>query len=459
MVAEAGRRGLPLVALRSAIPFVEVTERVHAEIINRQFAMIQKAERIGRSFTELVLRGSGFRAVVEGLGEIVRRPVVLENAVHQVVDYWDAPGHDSSALVAWETHARTGHRGPAPPLSVITERDVGDVGCEWTPIPLHQQEWGRLHVLPYGPSLDEIDRLALDRAAVAVALTVLSQKDAAHAADRAGGDFVTDIIRGTLLSEEDLYRRAQALGCDLRDRRLTAMDVDADDFQGFVRTRQLEEAEIQTVKRTMLSVTRHALNEAGCVGISAIDSDEVLTIVGVPSGGPVEERLDDIGRRIRQMLPEQAHGLSATIGVSREVGSIMSLPHAFQQAREAVLSGKSARGGSGVYHFQQLGLDTLILRLRGSNELALFVESELGPLLDHDATRHPPLVPTLRAYLESGGNKSATSKAIHLDRRSVYHRLDRIAEVLGHGLDDADVRARLHVALKALSILSRSPAR
>src|SRR5437763_869823 len=49
LVEEARRCELPLVLLHRAIPFVEVTEEVHTAILNRQFALIQKADRIGRS--------------------------------------------------------------------------------------------------------------------------------------------------------------------------------------------------------------------------------------------------------------------------------------------------------------------------------------------------------------------------------------------------------------------------
>ena len=38
-----------------------------------------------------------------------------------------------------------------------------------------------------------------------------------------------------------------------------------------------------------------------------------------------------------------------------------------------------------------------------------FVETELGPLLEHDARRSLQLLPTLRAYLEHGTNKSAAA--------------------------------------------------
>ena len=94
-----------------------------------------------------------------------------------------------------------------------------------------------------------------------------------------------------------------------------------------------------------------------------------------------------------------------------------------------------------------------MLRLRDGNDLAHFVEMELGCLLEHDAVRAVPLIQTLRAYLEAGGNKSTAAKALHVERKSLYHRLDRIRSLLGRDIDDPEVSARLFVALRGLDLL------
>ncbi len=456
MVEEAERRGLPLVTA-DAIPFVEVTEQVHAEIIGRQLVLLRKAESIGRTFTELVLHGSSPRPLVEGLGRIVNRPVVLENMAHQIVAAWEPTAQMSDVVATWEAHTMTGHHGDPSPFRITDGSDPA--GCAWVTIPLRDDPWGRLHVVYRDAELDEIDRLALDRASVAAALMLLSQRDADQLVDQVGADLIDDAVRGNVFSEADLFTRAQALGCDLRDRYLVAVAVDADGFADYVKRLQLEEAEIQQVKRAMLVVSRRAIEEQGCVGISAVDSDEVLAIVGAPGSDRVFETLAGLGRRVRELLPAAAEGLTATVGVSREIRSALGLAHAFQEARESVLYGKSVRGGPGVFHFEDLGVDSLILRLRDTAELSRFVEAELGPLLEHDSNRSLRLLPTLRAYVELGRNKSAAAKALHLERRSLYHRLAKIETILGRDLQDVETCTRLHVALKALAILRRGDGR
>ena len=113
---EAERCGLPLVVLRREIRFLEVTEQVHGAIINSQYEQLRKIEAISRDFTAMVLRGEQFRPILERLAGLVRNPVVLEDAAHQVVEFGDADADAAGdeiekILGSWESHSRHPTRG------------------------------------------------------------------------------------------------------------------------------------------------------------------------------------------------------------------------------------------------------------------------------------------------------------------------------------------------------------
>jgi len=454
LVDEADRLHLPLVTLRSPIPFVEVTERVHTEIVNRQYLLLQQAEAMGRALTALVLHGGGIKPIVDELGRLVGKPVVVEDAAHQVVKYCD-PG-DLDIVDLWETHSRTGHVGQEGRIGVQIEGGIP--GCAWLDIPLREELWGRIHILLPTGTIEDVDTLALDRAASAIALALLSHRDAARLSESARADLIAEIRRGNLTSPDQIDRRARALGSDLSGRRLHALMVDADGFQDYVVRLGLSEPEVQRVKRALLEETRMAITAAGCTGLSTVESDRVHAILGLPPGKPVDRVLRDLGEALAEHLPEVLDGLTATVGVSRECVA-EDMPRAFEEAREAVIYGKSTTVQRPMYRFEELGLHRLILRLLELSELPAFIESELGPLLQHDAKSRLKLVPTLEAYLRNGTNKSATAKAIHLERRSLYHRLEKISMLLSCDLQDMETCTRLFVALKSLDMVQRSSSR
>ena len=76
--------------------------------------------------------------------------------------------------------------------------------------------------------------------------------------------------------------------------------------------------------------------------------------------------------------------------------------------------------------------------LRDEPELQAFIERELGPLLE-----------VLRAYLETGCNRSLAAQVHHVSRPALYRRLESIQMLLDVDLDDWEQPASLYVALLA----------
>ena len=150
--------------------------------------------------------------------------------------------------------------------------------------------------------------------------------------------------------------------------------------------------------------------------------------------------------------------LSVVVGVSRETPP-EALQPAFEQAAEAAAFGRRSPRGGPAHHFGDLGTYHLLVRLAQGPELASFVESELSPLLEHDARSAAKLVPTLQAYLDNACRKKDTAQELWIQRRTLYGRLARIEQLLGSSLNDQDTRTRLTLALQGLGLLrQRQPA-
>jgi purine catabolism regulator len=131
-----------------------------------------------------------------------------------------------------------------------------------------------------------------------------------------------------------------------------------------------------------------------------------------------------------------------------------SLVEARQVAEAARHDAGPAASAAEIHRLPNVGLPGLLYLLRDEPRLQTFAERQLGALLAHDA-QHPkePLLPTLRAYLESGRNKSTAANAAHLSRPAFYERLARLEKVLNVDLESVPACLSLHVALLALDAL------
>jgi purine catabolism regulator len=206
----------------------------------------------------------------------------------------------------------------------------------------------------------------------------------------------------------------------------------------------------------VLRETREAVAAAGLNGLSAIVGDRVLAVVGSEAkkrdASAVDKAADQACRQVADRL-----GVDVVIGLSNDA-AYDSLKRAMEEASEAAAFGIRTGSGASVHHFGELGVHHLLVRLSEGPELARFVESELGPLLEHDAGKGgSPLIPTLRAYLAAGGRKAQTARDLHVERRSLYYRLERIERLLKKNLEDQETRVRLEIAVRSLDLLRERP--
>ncbi len=422
----------------------DITELKEAEAaIARQVQLLEKVNVIGKEFTDLVLQGADLAHILRVVSDIVTAPVVLEDAAHQVVDAAGDRGAVEDLLQRWDAHSREEHE----------EGDQGTVHvqaipgiCTWIPIVLRNRAWGRMHVP--GLLLDDVDRLALDRAAAAVALTLHSEQHVAHLTDHERGALMSDIWEGRFTSAAEVLQRARRLGTNFEGQVLGAMVIEPVNMGA--EGRDLAENERRRARAIMIRETRSAIAEVGATGLSAPVGDRVLVIVGLDTTDPATIRR--LGERTCDRLGERIPALVVAVGLSAAADGD-SLKQALTQAEEAAAYGARNMRRSSVTTFEDLGIHHLLLRLSDGPELAHFVESQLAPLLDHDAKSSSPLLPTLRAFLTSGGRKAETARVLHLERRSLYYRLERIEKLLVNDLSDPETRIQLEIAVRSLDLL------
>src|SRR4051795_11445916 len=199
VTAVCARAGVPVVAFHRPVRFIEITEAVHSAVLHAQFELLRRGEEIHRRFTELILQGRGAPEILAELAAAVRNPVLLEDAGGSLVYYVSGPPGDDLALAAWADLHRAEARGEAPEGFLAVD------------VRLMDSSWGRLLAVGLDSRLDDFDRVALERAALAVAIDLLGQQHDEQLRARSRGAFLSDLADGRV-EEADARRRAEALG-------------------------------------------------------------------------------------------------------------------------------------------------------------------------------------------------------------------------------------------------------
>ncbi|MBP2702876.1 PucR family transcriptional regulator ligand-binding domain-containing protein [Microbispora sp. RL4-1S] len=436
VVRSAEEHGLPLVTLARETPFVQITESVHARIIDVQLQELRASEQLHEVFTELSVEGASPAEVLGQVARLSGRPVLLENLAHQVLAC-DTAGTDTESVLAnWEARSRA----VAP-----AERTAYDAAAGWlvTMVGARGQDWGRLILLCEAPPTPR-DIVLAERAATTLALSRLLERHQESLERQAHGTIITGILTHAYSDPDEAAARARAVGVPLTSRKLIGAVIRLTTPAG---TALGEQAKVGELAEAAAAACREARLPAL---VGALDQNRVGVLLPLPPRSAAETALGALAERLRATFPTPF-----VLAAGSVVDSIKDVRRGFLEAEQVAEVAVRQPDGRPFYRLPDLRLRGLLHLLRDDARLQTFTERELGPLLAHDAQRHGDLTRILRIYLDSGRNKAVAAQRAHLSRPAFYERLRRLERILDTDLDDVESCLSLHVALMALETFRR----
>jgi purine catabolism regulator len=143
----------------------------------------------------------------------------------------------------------------------------------------------------------------------------------------------------------------------------------------------------------------------------------------------------------------------AIAGLGRPGTGVAGLRRSLGEADQAAKIAQHL--GEPVLAFEDLGIWRLLFPLRNNAVLGAFSHETLMPLLRGDTAEHD-LLRTLAAWFAANGNLSHAAHDLSIHRNTLTYRLNRIQQLLGASLDDAEIRLALQVAIKIWEIEQHS---
>jgi purine catabolism regulator len=433
-VAAAESCGLPLIVFGREVPFVEITEAVHARIIEDQLDQLRASARLHEVFTDLAVAGAGPAEIVRQAALLAGRPVILEDLSHRVLACEPAGADPAALLDGFEERSRA----VAP-----AERTGYDEPSGWlvTTAGARGEDWGRV-ILACGAPPGPGDAVLIERTATSLALARLLTRQHESLERQAHATLIGAIVAGAYPDLDEAAARARALGVQVTGRQLLTMVIM---FRHGGRGLPAH-AVAAKVADALADACRSARIPAL---VGPLDEGSVGALLSLDRHAPGDPALGAVCATARRRLP----GDELVIGVGSPVATLADARRSLleaQQVADAAAQSSAPGRARPYYRLADLRLRGLLHLLGDDARLATFVDRELGPLIAHDLTHGTGLTKVLGAYLAEGGNKAAAAARAHLARPTFYERLRAIERILGVSLEAAESRTSLHVALLAV---------
>lgn len=398
------------------------------ESLRRQSFLLQQAEEVHKRLTDVALGGQGLDSICGTLSELIGHEVFIDDLHgHRL-----APGSASESVFPSIPDDATG-------LDVTAAERDADATPSLTVLPVRiaDETVARMWIDAPPESLSDLDRRALESAAVIVALEMLRTRTAQDVEWRVQGDVVHVLLNGHRSEFPGLVARARPLGHDLEAPHVVIAlsfqhAAQADPLASSASTRSLK----QTVHTT--------LGRAGLRPLLARDDRRVMMLLAddAVTRESLSEQLTLLQRAFRRH-----QGLTMLAVVGPTCSRPEDYPRAARILRGAATLLARQRPAGGVVALADLGILSLLLQIDQPEELSAFATRTLGPLRAYDASRGGALEETLRAYFSHGCSANDAASELFVHPNTVKMRIRKVESILGTDLTDTERALSIRSAL------------
>lgn len=394
LVEEASAAGLPVVELRGVVPFVEVAEAINGLLVNESVQRLRRGDAVAHALSEELARGGGPDELLAVLARLLPGDVTLLDAAGDVIA---ALGNEIATSAT-------------------------DSGLLSVPVVVQGVGVATLVVSPDDPADHVTAGAIVERAPAALAISLL-RSFPPSAAVRAAQALLR-IVGQPNPAPERLVAAARAAGL-----------ADGVSYVGVV-GRSVDGP-------VALAAVDAALHRYSAGTVSSVAGDELHAIVAVRA----DDRSGSCAALV-ESLRTTSRAEQSRVAVGPVVTGLTGLPGTLAEARFVLDLAGDLGIADTVVVAAELVVERLVRRIGDPVLLAAFVREVLGPLLAVGAERGRRLIDTLDVYLQCGCNKTEAAARLHVQRQTLYQRLEQIFALLGEDPTGSPRLAAVHLATR-----------
>jgi purine catabolism regulator len=435
---------LPILQVSADSNLRTIHKSIAALLLDHQAQLSARGMQLYRDLSEMSRDGQGLQPMTETMATLTGKLVVIQDKRLEI------------QAIAWPTNsfpvdeaslfAALSDQDNLP--TVLRNRKAAakssrshwqqlifpnhDVARLISPIISGDRARGYLSIIGPAGELDMLDTMVIENGGVACALEMAKAKAVSEARKSLRGNFLEGLLAGTLPKRE-IERLSARLDHETNTpHSVLAIAWDGENGPSLRR--------IETTLNWLLSTN----NRATLVHIYGDDHICVFQTLRSNEDLDISHRLI---RRLNEQLKIEYPEHDIVAGLSGPAHSLAEWPETHKEAVQALEVGKRLHLHESV-EFDSLGVYRLLGQLDDIPAVHTFTDQVIGPLVEYDKRHRSNLVNTIAAYFGHHGNISQTAESLFIHRNTLLYRLERIQDLTGHDMNQADMRLALHLALK-----------
>lgn len=433
---------LTLLIVPEDTPVRETNRAIATLLVDRQFATAERGMQLYRKLAEMSREEQGLDAMTDLICKLTGKIVIVQDKRLEIRAS-SAPRHtDVDLPTLYEVISQ---REQLP--SILRNRKaaararqtywqqilpIENVGRLVSPIISGDRARGYLSLVGPADELDLLDSLAVEHGAAACALEMAKAKAVSEAKKALRGNFLEGLLAGTLPKKEI-------------DRLEGRLDHNTEQPHAILSVswtgkkqpslRRLETAVNWLLRNHSREALVHIYAEQQVCIFQALKNEDDL------------ESAHELARRLYDHVSKEFPDARLIAGMSGPAVSLSGWPEVYNESLQAMQLAERLQLNE-VVEFNSMGVYQLLGQLEHLPVVRDFTKQVIGPLVKYDEEHRSNLVQTLDSYFAHHGNISQTAESLFIHRNTLLYRLDRIQEITGHDMNQANMQLAMHLALK-----------
>lgn len=432
---------LPVLDLNYDVSFTEIFSQVYALMFKKQTNVLERVETLHKDMMNVVVSGGNIDDVLKSIQKTIPSPVFICDYYFEDTYYVKSAFEDDYAFLYENIeNIQLDSKNAKQVWENIIYKET-ELERLVIPIFVKNQIYG--HIVAYGKdhAITHYDQLGLEAASNIIALEFLKKISVQEVENKYKVEFFDDLISSDDLKRSKAVERASNFRFS-ENAHYIMFNINVLSKSGY------EDAE-KILKAAYL--TELICKDMGRAYMILNKSDSVYVLVMLKEGEG-KTIVNRYAKNIYDILKLKLKKHHICIGAGRIYKGLHLVHKSLENALKAV-EGARYYLEEDIVSFDEMGVYKLISHNGLRQELDIFLNETLVPLIIYDARKDTELVKTLEVYFQCNGNLKKMSETLYTHYNTILYRLNRIKEIVKMDLDNEEERYALQTALKVNKII------
>jgi purine catabolism regulator len=452
MIEIANRHDFPLIVFHETVRFVDITQDLHSLIINHHHKMLENLEAISREFHRLTLTSQGPSHILKLLQKSTNTQVIY-SPVQGNAQYIPSLTIDEQSLLMDTIQKREDQFSESQTEAAPIQWKEDNKTFLLQPVGAMSQTWANLILIVESRDPEEFDLLVLDRASLSLAQDLLRKRYMEERRLHSENLWVDDLIHNRIKSEEQIKTLLGSRFKDVTNLQYRVCLIEIINLNSM--DSYTSEDEMEAMRLHMALMVRSIFEKSTFHPLLTIRRNQLIVIaIDLNPKKSNRDRLNKILNLLQTKTMDKKNSeFQLHAGVGRSYKKFMDAYLSYREAQDVLRIDNLAQKSLGPF-YEDIGIYRLLLHLENDSVAQLFIDDYLGPLIEQDRSKGSELVYTLKVYFDNHGSKQISAQKLYLTRQTLYHRLNKIKELIGDNFTSPEKRLSIEVAVRAYQLLN-----